>query len=83
MPEATTAAAENITPIDHLPASAMLRLAQFARHPENQNPVIPASPASIWRWVKAGRFPSPVKIGPNTTAWRVGDLRAWLRGQTT
>ena len=79
MPGTTTVATANITPIDALPDSAMLRLAQFARHPENKNPIIPASPASIWRWVKAGRFPAPVKLGPNTTAWRVADLRAWLQ----
>ena len=32
-------------------------------------------PATVWRWVKAGRLPAPVKLGPNTTAWRVGELR--------
>ena len=33
------------------------------------------SRATVWRWVKAGYLPAPVKIGPNSTAWRVGDLR--------
>ncbi|NMQ07557.1 transcriptional regulator [Candidatus Accumulibacter phosphatis] len=34
------------------------------------------SPASVWRDVKAGRCPAPVKAGPRSTRWRVGDLRA-------
>lgn len=54
---------------DDLPASAHIRL-----------PVVQAlygiSPATVWRWVKSGRLPAPMKLGPNTTAWRVGDLRA-------
>ncbi|MBV8470699.1 MAG: transcriptional regulator [Burkholderiaceae bacterium] len=33
------------------------------------------SPATIWRRVQKGLLPAPWKIGPNTTAWRVGDLR--------
>ena len=56
---------------DFLPDSAHVRL-----------PVVVAwrgsSPASVWRHVKAGILPKPVKLGPNTTAWLVGDLRAAL-----
>ena len=33
------------------------------------------SRASIWRDVKAGRCPAPVRIGTSCTRWRVGDLR--------
>ncbi len=36
------------------------------------------SPASVWRDVKAGRLPAPVKQGPNSTRWIVGDLRRAL-----
>ena len=34
--------------------------------------------ASIWRDIKAGRVPAPVKVGPNCTRFRVGDLKAVL-----
>jgi hypothetical protein len=37
----------------------------------------PVAPATIWRWVKRGKFPSPVSLGPQTTAWRVDELDAW------
>lgn len=33
------------------------------------------SQTSIWRDVKAGRCPAPVKAGLRSTRWRVGDLR--------
>lgn len=58
-------------------------LAQFDRLPDSAHvrlPVVVAwrgsSPASVWRHVKAGLLPKPVKLGPNTTAWLVGDLRS-------
>lgn len=33
------------------------------------------SVASIWRDVKAGRFPAPFKAGPRSTRWRLGNVR--------
>ena len=36
----------------------------------------PASKASIYAWVKAGRFPAPIKIGPRAVAWRSADILA-------
>lgn len=36
------------------------------------------SRASVWRDVKAGRLPAPVKQGPNCTRWIVGELRKTL-----
>jgi prophage regulatory protein len=35
---------------------------------------IPVSKSTWWAGVKAGRFPSPVKLGPRITAWRVEDI---------
>lgn len=36
------------------------------------------SAATVWRRVKAGLIPAPVKLSERSTAWRVGDLRAAL-----
>ena len=30
---------------------------------------VPFSRSTLWREVKAGRFPAPYKLSPNTTAW--------------
>ncbi|MBV2264272.1 MAG: AlpA family phage regulatory protein [Thauera sp.] len=36
------------------------------------------SAATVWRRVKAGQLPAPVKLSERSTCWRVGDLRAAL-----
>lgn len=46
----------------------------FVRLPQILS-VIPISPSSWWRGVKAGKYPDPVKLGKRTTAWRVKDIR--------
>jgi Prophage CP4-57 regulatory protein (AlpA) len=40
--------------------------------------IFPFSPATLWRKVKAGTFPKPVKLGPRITAWRVQDIRSLI-----
>lgn len=39
------------------------------------------STASVWRWVRLGKFPKPVKLGPNTTRWREDDIASWEAGK--
>jgi len=34
------------------------------------------SPKSIWRCIREGRFPKPVKLAPKIARWREADLRA-------
>ena len=64
--------AEQVPPFSSLPDCALVAL-----------PVVCAlrgrSPASIWRDVKAGRIPKPVKAGIRCTRWLVGDLRGALQ----
>ena len=36
------------------------------------------SKATLWRWRKAGEFPPPIQLGPNTVGWRRGDVDEWL-----
>lgn len=37
--------------------------------------VYPVSKSTWWAGIKAGRFPSGVKLSERTTAWRVEDIR--------
>jgi len=53
------------TDFDELPDDALIRL--------------PFSTSTLWRRVRANTFPKPIRISPQVTAWRVGDLRAWLK----
>jgi prophage regulatory protein len=54
-----------------LPDAGFLRVNQILA-------VIPISKSSWWAGVKAGKYPQPIKLGPNTTAWKVSDIRALI-----
>ena len=41
--------------------------------------VVPFSDTTLWRQVRAGNFPAPVKISPGRVAWRVRDVQQWIR----
>jgi predicted DNA-binding transcriptional regulator AlpA len=56
---------------DRLPDSAFVRLPTVSN-------LFACHPCTVWRRVKGGTLPRPVKLGPQSTAWRVGDLRAAL-----
>jgi prophage regulatory protein len=36
------------------------------------------SHATLWREIKAGRFPKQVRLSPGRVGWRASDLRLWL-----
>lgn len=57
-----------------LPETGFIRLSQLVK-------LIPFSPATVWRKVKAGQFPQPVKLSVNITAWKAEDVRAWIDAQ--
>ena len=40
--------------------------------------LIGISNATLWRWIKAGRFPAPMKIGKKKVAWRSSVLATWV-----
>lgn len=41
--------------------------------------LIPFSRATLWRRVKAGSFPVPVRLSEGITAWRAEDIRQWIQ----
>ena len=58
--------------LDSLPPTAYIRQKLLLSH------IVPFSPATLWRRVKAGEFPKPVRISARVTGWRVSEVRAWL-----
>lgn len=31
----------------------------------------------LWRDIKAGKFPAPIELGPNSLAWHRSEIDAW------
>lgn len=58
-----------------LPTTGYVRQSQLVPH------IIPFSPATLWRKVKAGQFPRPFKLSERVTAWSVEDVREWMSQQ--
>ncbi len=54
-----------------LPSEGFVRLPQVLA-------VIPVSRAAWWDGIAKGRYPTQVKLGPKTTAWRVEDIRTLI-----
>jgi prophage regulatory protein len=61
------------TTFDQLPETGYIRQAQLI--PD----VVPFSSATLWRKCKTGDFPRPVKLSERITAWRVAEIRAWIK----
>ncbi len=51
----------------------------FYRQSDLTKKILPFSATTLWRKVKIGEFPSPVKLGPGITAWRAKDVIAWIQ----
>jgi len=70
---------------DALPDSAFIRESQLVQSPKRPDtPVpLPFSAPTLWRKVKAGTFPKPIKLSERVTAWRVGCVRDWMTAQAT
>jgi prophage regulatory protein len=58
-----------------IPSAGYLRQAQIV------GPILPIGATTLWRWVKEGKFPKPIKLSPRVTVWRSEDVRAWLQQQ--
>ena len=58
------------------PKEGLVRVNQIVRF-------LPISKCTWWNGVREGRFPKPIKLGPNTTAWRAEDVRALAEPQAS
>jgi prophage regulatory protein len=62
------------------------RMAQLVGHPGSprrkpQVGMFPFSDTTLWRMVKAGKFPKPVKLSGGITAWPAPDVDAWQQSR--
>jgi len=68
---------QNATRLADLPDTALVRLAMLV-----SLGLIPFSASTLWRKVKTGEFPKPIRISSHITAWRMGDIRSWATDPT-
>ena len=40
--------------------------------------IIPIGKSTIWKRVKEGTFPKPVKLSERTTAWKIADINKYI-----
>jgi predicted DNA-binding transcriptional regulator AlpA len=40
--------------------------------------LIPIGRSTMWRKIKQGKFPQPIKISDGINGWRCGEIREWL-----
>ena len=66
----------DIVDLDELPDCALIS-------PRQLQALAQRSRVSMWRDVRDGRLPEPVKLGPNSIRWTVADARQYLTGQTS
>lgn len=71
---ATASIPDALRGFDALPDSAFVRIPVVAG-------LFACSPATVWRRVKKCALPTPQRLSEGITAWRVGELRAALRGE--
>ena len=57
-----------------LPKSGFVRLNAILA----PNGPLPIGRSTWWRGVKSGRFPKPIKFGPNTSMWDVEEIHDLL-----
>lgn len=69
--------------LKHPPAKGSLPAIGYVRQAQLIPNIIPVSSATFWRMVKSGEFPQPVKLTERCTAWRVEDVREWMKSKNT
>jgi prophage regulatory protein len=39
------------------------------------------SKSTLWDWIKADRFPRPVRLGERAVAWKSSEIDRWIEGR--
>jgi predicted DNA-binding transcriptional regulator AlpA len=58
----------------------LLRLSQLASTSKRPG-LLPVSPTTIWRMVKAREFPQPFKLGKKCTVWDAAEVESFIQRQ--
>lgn len=64
--------------ISTIPSADRFQGTTYIRQAQLIQAVLPFSAATLWRKVKNGSFPKPVKLSDRITAWRMDEIQSWL-----
>ena len=53
----------------------LIRLIRFQGLVERE---IVKNRVTLQRWIKNNQFPKPIRLGPNSVAWRLSAIEKWL-----
>jgi hypothetical protein len=53
----------------------------FYRQRELINKIVPFSATTLWRKVKSGEFPAPIKLCSTMNVWKASDIADWFKRQ--
>jgi prophage regulatory protein len=45
--------------------------------------VLAVSRATLWRWIRDGAFPAPLRLGTFARGWKRSDIQAWIDSRVT
>lgn len=62
----------DVSTTNDVPQGGLVRRSQFKE-------AIPLGDTTIWKMVKDGRFPQPLRVSPSLRLWRAEDIREWMR----
>lgn len=60
----------------------VIRVADIATTKEKAG-LLPVSPATIWRWVREGKFPKPFKLGDSVTVWDAAAVERFITNRSS
>ncbi|WP_162588614.1 helix-turn-helix transcriptional regulator [Variovorax sp. RA8] len=59
----------------------VIRVAEIATTKQKAG-LLPVSPATIWRWVREGKFPKPFKLGDSVTVWEAAAVEGFIANRS-
>jgi predicted DNA-binding transcriptional regulator AlpA len=65
----------------HKQVKSNVEVERYLRERQLLEHYLPFSGSTLWRKVRTGDFPTPVKLGPAITAWRESEVASWLNEQ--
>jgi predicted DNA-binding transcriptional regulator AlpA len=65
-----------------IPETGFIREAQLVTTPsKGKVGPMPFGKSTLWRMVRNGKFPKPIKLGARVTAWRCEEVHEWIKAQ--